>query len=61
MTQESLTTPEKRSCVHQWTRVEGATSPSGGMVVMCSKCSATKDLDPPVAEQRKDSRPLLME
>jgi hypothetical protein len=60
-TGESLTTPEQRSCVHEWTNVVGAVSPKGGRVVMCPKCNATKDLDPPVKETVKDGRPLLME
>ena len=61
MADESLTTPEKAACNHRWRKVEGTTSPQGGLVVMCTKCSATRDLDPPIKEQSKDTRPLLQE
>ena len=61
MAEESRTTPGTPVCVHEWAKVEGAIGASGGMVVACKKCSVTRELDPPVAEARRDSRPLLTE
>ena len=61
MANESLATPDQMKCDHRWKKVDGATSPGGGLVVMCEKCNATKELTPPAQESKKDERPLLME
>ena len=61
MTDESLKTPQAMCCNHTWKKVNGAEGPAGEMVIMCEKCSSTRNVTPPVKEAARDERPLLME
>ena len=58
---ESTDTPEVRSCVHTWQKVENASGPNGEMTVMCPKCSHTRLVNQPKVEKAQDDRPLLTE
>ncbi len=61
MADESLATPEKRSCTHVWKKVIGATLDDGSFTCVCEKCETSRVFAAPVHESGKDERPLLME
>ena len=61
MTGESLSTAKVQKCSHVWKQVQGATSAKGGAVLVCERCNASMEPNPPIKEANHDERPLLME